>query len=160
MAQVSNKTILILVAAVAVAAAATAVLLRGDGESAQLSALRADPMAGYVPAGGRLVDEDAQGEGESTLGKPVLAGYDRLFELRAGAAAEALGAALAAAEEAGWTRTGEPQPSLGGVVGFAERQLETGRARLAVTLFEDGTALRDGVSPPALKLALEHLSAP
>lgn len=153
----SNKAILVAAAAVLVVAAAIALRSR-DEPSAQLQALRADPMAEYAPAGGELVDTDAQNEG-TTLGKPVAARYARLFALPAANPERALEDALAAAKAAGWT-VEEPQTgALGGVVGLASKRLSTGMARLALTLFLDATVLPDDVRPPALRISLEHLSS-
>ena len=154
-----RQAIVIAVAAALVAAATTfAGCGGGDEDSAQLDALRADPMASYVPPGGELVDTEEQREGETTLGKPQQAKLSRLFAL-SGDGEDALDDALAAAEDAGWNLDGEPQQSVGGVVGLGSRTLETGQARIAVTLYADGSALRDDVSPPALKVSLEHLDS-
>jgi hypothetical protein len=156
---VSRQATLIAVAA-ALAAAATAVAgCGGDGgDSAQLDALRGDPMASYEPPGGELVDTEEQSEGKTTLGKPQLAKVSRLFAL-SGDGEAALDDAVAAAEDAGWTFAGDPEQSVGGVVGLGTRSLPTGKARIAVTLYTDDSALRDDVSPPALKIALEHLDS-
>ena len=146
--------------AAALAAAATAVAGcgGGGGDSAQLDALQGDPMASYEPPGGELVDTDEQSEGTTTLGKPQLAKVSRLFAL-SGDGEAALGDAISAAEEAGWTFDGDPQQSVGGVVDLGTRSLPTGNARIAVALYTDGSALRDDVSPPALKITLEHLDS-
>jgi hypothetical protein len=154
----SRQAIVIAVAAALVAAATVLAGCGGSDDSAQLDALRGDPMASYEPPGGELVDSEEQSEGKTTLGKPQQAKLSRLFAL-SGDGEDALDDALAAAEDAGWTFDGEPQESVGGVVGLGSRSLETGRARIAVTLYTDGTALRDDVSPPALKISLEHLDS-
>jgi hypothetical protein len=146
-------------AAAALAAAAAGCGGGEDGGSAKLDALRGDPMASFEPPRGELVDTDEQEEGESTLGKPLLARHARLFTVPPASSREALDEAVAAAEGAGWAFESEPQESLGSLVALAEKQLETGRARLALTLFLDGRALRDGVEPPALDVELEHLSS-
>jgi len=154
-----SKAIPLTVAA-ALAAAATVLAGCGGGSdrSARLDALRDDPMAAYEPSGAELVDTEEQSEGTTTLGKPQLAKYDRLFALD-GDGEAALDEALAAAKAAGWEIAGGPRQSVGGVVGLGERRLATGKARLAVTLFTDDRALRDEVSPPALKISLEHLDS-
>lgn len=150
----------ILIAVVAALAAVTTVLAGcgGGGDSAQLDALRGDPMAAYEPPSGKLVDSEEQSEGKTTLGKPELARVSRLFAL-SGDGEDALADALAAAEDAGWELDGGPQQSVGGVVGLGSRSLATGRARIAVTLYTDARVLRDDVSPPALKIVLEHLDS-
>lgn len=149
-------------AVAALAAAAVTVALAGcggDEPSAQLAALEEDPMAAYEPAGAELVDTEEQSEGETTLGKPQLARHARVFALGAADGEEALEAALAAARDAGWTFEGPVQDGVGGKVGLATKRLETGRARLAVSLLTDERVLREGVSPPALKISLEHLGS-
>ena len=146
------------VAAVAVAAAAIVLLSGGDEPSAQLESLQDDPMAEYVPPEGELVDTESRSEGES-LGKPLAAEYSRLFSLPATDPERALEDAVAAAEAAGWTVEEPRQGALGGIVGQGTKQLETGRARLALTLYLDDRVLRDDVAPPALKVQLEHLSS-
>jgi hypothetical protein len=154
-----SRLAIVIAAAAALVAAATAVAgCGGNGDSAQLDALRDDPMAAYEPPNGELVDTEEQREGETTLGKPQLAKVSRLFTL-SGDAEDALDDALAAAEDAGWQLDGGPQQSVGGVVGLGSRSLQTGRARIAVTLYPDGSVLRDNVSPPALKITLEHLDS-
>ena len=145
------------VAAVAVAAAAIVLLAGGDESSAELRALQDDPMAEYAPPGGELVDTELQSEG-TTLGKPHLARSSRLFGLDAADAERAVESTLAAADAAGWTLEGEPKAdAFGGAVGFAGKQLSTGKARLTVSLLTDARLLGDQVSPPALQIQLEHL---
>jgi hypothetical protein len=154
-----RKTIVAAVAAVAVAAAAIVLLTRGDEPSAELQALQDDAMAEYAPPGGELVETDAQSEGK-TLGKPHLARYSRLFGLGEAEPERALEDALAAAEAAGWKLEGEPRTgAFGGAVGFGEKTLPTGRARLTVSLITDARVLGDQVPPPALEIQLEHLSS-
>ncbi len=155
-----TRVIVAAVAAIAVAAAAFALLAGGEGSSAELQALRDDPMAEYAPTGGELVDTDAQNEGTTALGKPQLARYSRLFGLGSADPAQALADALAAAESAGWTLVGEPRTgAFGGTYGFASRQLPTGRARLTISVLTDARLLGDEVSPPAVQIQLEHLSS-
>jgi hypothetical protein len=83
----------------------------GDGD-AGLRALRDDPMATYVPPGGRLVQEDASGaeDGGGLLGKPAEATLRRTFAV--GDADAALEAAAGAARDAGWSLEA-PLPGLG-----------------------------------------------
>jgi hypothetical protein len=152
---VSNKAILVAAAAV-LAVAATIAFLARDEPSAQLQALRADPMAEYTPAGGALVDTDEQNEG-TTFGKPIAARYTRMFELPAGDAERELADAVAAAVAAGWTIEGEPERSLGDLVALGDRELPTGRAELALTLFTGVRPVPGGISAPALRISLEHL---
>ena len=152
----STKAIVVAAAAVLAVAAAIAVRAR-DEPSAQLEALRADPMAEYTPAGAELVDTDEQNEG-TTLGKPVAARYARLFALPAEDPERALEDALAAAEAAGWAVEEPQRGALGGLVGQGSKQLPTGPARLALTLFLDSTVLPDDVRPPALRISLEHVA--
>lgn len=151
----SNKSIVVAAAAVLAVAAAIAVWSR-DEASAQLRALRADPMATYAPPGGELVDTDEQNEG-TTFGKPVAARVSRMFELPAGDAERELADAVAAAVAAGWTIEGEPERSLGDLVALGDRELPTGRAQLALTLFTGVRPVPGGISAPALRVSLEHL---
>lgn len=153
----SNKVILVAAAAV-LAVAATIALRARDEPSAQLRALQADPMAEYTPRGGELAETSEQNEG-TTFGKPVAARYVRLFGLPRADPEGALDDALAAAESAGWTVEEPQRGALGGVIGQGTKQLSTGTARLALTLFLDATVLRDRVRPPALRIQLEHLSS-
>lgn len=115
-------------------------------------------MAAYEPAAAELVDTDEQREGETTLGKPQQAELTRLFSL-AGDGERELAAAVAAAREAGWSMA-EPAEGVGGRVALGTKRLETGRARISVALLTDERVLREGVRPPALRVALEHGSAP
>ncbi len=140
-------------AAVGVLALLVIVLARGGGggPSEQRQALEDDPMATYVPAGGTLLDTDAQNEGTS-LGKPVQAQVTRLFQLQPAAVPQALEQARAAAAEDGWT-VGETTGR-----GFlAEQTVPSGRIELAVTLIEDALLLPDEIEPPALSVSLRHL---
>lgn len=149
----------IVVAAAAVLAVAAAIALRSrDAPSPQLRALQSDPMAQYVPQGGKLADTDEQNEG-TTFGKPVAARYVRLFGLPSSDPEGALEDAIAAAEAAGWTVEGARRGSLGGIVGQGTKRLSTGTAHLGLTLFLDATVLRDSVRPPALRISLEHLGS-
>ena len=152
-----NKAVLIAAAAVLAVAAAIAVRSR-DAPSEQLRALQTDPIAAYAPPGGELVDTDEQNEG-TTLGKPVRARYTRLFAVGGANPERVLDEAIAAAEAAGWTVEGGRRQGVGGLVGLGDKRLATGRAQLGLTVFTDARVLRDGVSPPALKVSLEHLSS-
>jgi len=149
---VSARTAIL--AATAVLAALVFLLARDEEPSAQLRALRADPLAAYVPRGGTLVDTRSQNEG-SSLGKPVSARYTRLFQLASGGSGRALAEARAAATAAGWTPL-PPSRAFPNVF-VADRRLSNGRAQLAVTLFGDARLLPDDVDPPALQISLRHL---
>ena len=142
-------------AAVAVLAFLAIALSRGGEESsAQLQALEDDPVAAYVPHGGKLVDTETQNEGTS-LGKAVSAQYTRMFELSATAAGGALERAREAAVAAGWTLTEKP-----GERGFvAEKRAASGRLELAVVQFRDALLLPADVQPPALQISLRHLGS-
>jgi hypothetical protein len=141
-----------------VAAAALGVLVialsRGE-PSSRVRALEADPMAAYVPPGGKLVDTDSQNEG-SSLGKPVFARYTRMFEIAPGTADRALEDAHAAAVSAGWVPL-EATPSRAFPDVFvADKRLPSGGAHLGVTVFLDSRVLPDDVKPPALLVSLRH----
>lgn len=141
-----------ILAAVAVLAVVVIALSRGEEPDARLEGLKSDPMASYVPPGGTLVDSDSQNEGTS-LGKPVSATYTRMFELSATVAAQALDHARAAAVAAGWKPVAQQEP--GSFV--AGKQLPSGRAELAVSLFRDSLLLPKDVTPPALQISLRGL---
>ena len=149
--------------AAAVAAVALATVAAGCGgdeqASAQLQALQDDPIAVYTPPGAELVDTDEQSEGETTLGKPQQARFSRLFEVDEADAEQALAATVAAARAAGWTIEGEPHAGVGGVAAIGDRQVDGGRAQLGISLLTDPRVVREGVTPPALKIQLEHLGA-
>ena len=144
--------------AIFVAAAAFGVLAialaRGEEPSAQLRALKADPLAAYVPPGGTLVDTDSQNEG-SALGKPVSARYTRMFEIAEGTGERALEHARSAATAAGWV-VGPPSRAFPDVI-VADKSLPSGRVELGVTVFRDSRVLPDDVTPPALQVSLRHL---
>ena len=140
-----------ILAAVAVLAVVVIVLSRGEEPSARLQGLKSDAMASYVPPGGTLVDTKSQNEGTS-LGKPVPASYNRMFELGADANADTLDHARAAAVAAGW-KVGQRDPR----AFVAERTLPSGRAELVVTLFRDSLLLPKDVTPPALQIGLRGL---
>lgn len=146
----------------AVIAAATVLVPLGCGgeePSAQLRALRADPLASWEPPQAALAEESEQSEGETTLGKPQLARVRRLFALQ-GSAENAFEAAVAAAEKAGWRLDGEPIPStFGGRVALARRELDTGSARLSISVLTDRRLLPEDVPPPALLILLEHVGS-
>ncbi len=144
--------------AILVAAAALGVLVlalaRGEEPSAQLQALKADPMATYAPPGGTLVQTRSQNEG-SSLGKPVSARYTRMFQIGAGTGERALERAAKAAADAGWA-VGPRSTAFPDVVG-ADRSVPSGRIQLHVSVFRDSRILPDGVRPPALQVSLRHL---
>ncbi len=141
-----------ILAAVAALAVLVIALSRGEEPSARVRALEADPMATYVPPGGRLVDTDTQNEGVS-LGKPVSARYTRMFQLSPGAAERALEQASETATAAGWAQVGKTDAR----VYAADKRVPSGRIELAVTLFRDSLLLPDEVKPPALLVSLRHL---
>ncbi len=147
--------------AIFVAAAALGVLAialtRGGEPSTRLRALEADPMATYVPPGGRLVDTNSQSEG-STFGKPVFARYTRMFEIAPGTTDRALEGARAAAVSAGWVPL-DVTPSISRAfpnVFAADKRLPSGEVHLGVTVFLDSRVLPDDVEPPALLVSLRH----
>ena len=132
-------------------------LLPGRGPSAQVRALKADAMAGYVPQGGTLVQTRSQNEG-TALGKPVRAELSRMFELTAGGADARLQQARAAAKSAGWTHL-TPDFTVAGATAFsAKKRGPAGRTELDVTFYADSTLLGDGVEPPALRVTLRRLA--
>jgi hypothetical protein len=63
-----------------------------------------------------------------------------------------------AARAAGWT-VEEPVAGVGGVAAIGDRRLESGRARLGISLLTEPRVIREGVTPPALKIQLEHLGS-
>jgi len=152
---VSNKAIVVAAAAVLAVAATIAILARDD-PSPQLQALRADPMADYTPAGGELVDTDEQNEG-TTFGKPVAARYSRMFEVPAGESERVLEDAVEAAEAGGWTIESSREASLGDLVALGSREVPTGKAQLALTLFTGARPVPGDIAAPALRVSLEHL---
>lgn len=137
----------------AVAAGGLLVLLLAQGEepSARVEALRDDPMAGYAPPGGTLVDTESRNEGRS-LGKAVPASYTRLFRLGP-EPARALEDARSAATAAGWQQLGEATATM--FVG--SKRVPSGRIALTLSLVEDPDLLPEGVEPPVLSVALRHL---
>jgi len=146
-----------LAAALAVGAGLIAVALLtlpGDGRSTrELRSLRADPLATYVPPGGRVVrtEADEQRSG-GFLRKATPATLRRTIEVAPGGGDAALQAATQAAQEAGWTM-GRPVPGLG-VSGH--RRLPTGDGTLTLSLVDDAASAPTGVQAPALGIALEH----
>ena len=126
-------------------------LVRGEEPSGRLRALEADPMATYVPPGGKLVDTDSQNEG-SSLGKPVLARYTRLFQLTRVGSARAVEDARTTAKAWGWTQVGRGDAR----VFVADKRAPSGRMELGITLFEDSLLLPRDVKPPALLISLRH----
>ena len=141
--------------AILAAAAALGVLafaLAHSGEpSAEVRALEADPMASYVPPGGRLVDTDSQNEGAS-LGKPVFARYTRMFQLTGASSVRAVADARAKARASGWIQAGKADAR----VFVADKRAPSGRIELAITLFADSLLLPRDVKPPALLVSLRH----
>ena len=138
-------------AAAAVLGVLAFVLARGEEPSGRLRALEADPMATYVPPGGKLVDTDSQNEG-SSLGKPVLARYTRLFQLTRQGSARAVEDARARAKASGWTQVGRADAR----IFVADKRAPSGRMELGITLFEDSLLLPRDVKPPAILVSLRH----
>ena len=141
----------ILAAAAALGVLAFA-LAHGGEPTARVRALEADPMATYVPPGGRLVDTDSQNEGTS-LGKPVFASYTRMFQLTAGSSVRAVADARAKAKASGWTQVGKADAR----VFVADKRAPSGRIELGITLFEDSLLLPRDVKPPVLLVSLRHM---
>ena len=142
-----------ILAAVAVLAVLVILLSRGGEPSEDVNALEADPIASYVPPGGRLVEEDTQ-EAGTVLGRRVAASYTRLFALGGSGAAGALADAEAAAKRAGWTTKREGARAFGG-----EKRAASGQVTLVVVLVEDARLLPDDVAPPALSVSLRRPAA-
>ena len=116
-----------------------------------MRALESDPMATYVPPGGRLVDTDSRNEG-SALGEPVLARYTRLFQLTRRAPMRAVEDARARAKASGWTHVDRADAR----VFVADKRAPSGRMELNITLFEDSLLLPRHVKPPALLVSLRR----
>ena len=131
-------------------AGAVFVLSRGDGDSAQLRALRADPIAAYSPPGARLLSTVSAPEraGGSFL-KPQEARYLRQFAVDDGASgARAARAVAEAARRAGWhIREGALDDSF-----LGDKRLATGPARLTIGL-GPGPQLKPS---PTLTISLKH----
>jgi hypothetical protein len=93
----------------------------------------------------------------SSLGKPVYASYERLFELPAGDPEQQLKHAVDAAAAAGWTIP-ESEPSRSGagdLVQLGHKRLPTGDAALGFTVFPDGPP-SGRTTRPALLILLRH----
>jgi hypothetical protein len=135
-----------------VLAGAAFLLSRGDRtDSAQLRALRADPVAAYSPPGARLLRTVATPEraGGSFL-KQQEARYVRQFAVPERASgARASRAVAEAARKAGWEiRQGVPDDSF-----LGDKRVATGLARLTIGLGPGG---RLEPAPPTLTIALKH----
>ncbi len=140
----------ILAAAAALGVLAIA-LARSGGPSDRVRALEADPIAAYVPPGGRLVHTSSQNEG-SALGKPVFARYIRMFQLTGRSSKQSFAAARTKAKASGWIAVGKPDPH----VFVADKHAPSGRIELGITLFGDPLLLPNDVKPPALLISLRH----
>jgi hypothetical protein len=149
-ADVRGCLLLIAPTVVVVLAGSAFLLSRGDGDSAQLRALRADPIARYSPPGARQFRTVATPEraGGSFL-KQQEARYLRLFAVPEGAGgARAARAVAEAARRAGW------EVSEGGFDDsfHGDKRLATGPARLTVVLGRGPE-----VEPsPTLTISLKH----
>jgi len=145
--------LLLIAPVVVVLAAGSAFLLSrmdGDGDSAQLRALRADPIAAYKPPGARLLSTVAAPErAGGSLHKPQEARYLRQFAVPDGAGgARAARTAAQAARRAGWSiREGALHDSF-----LGDKRLATGPARLTIGL-GPGPQLEPS---PTLTIALKH----
>lgn len=120
---------------------------RGSG------ALRADPLARYVPPGATLVRERVTAGGTDALGKQRGASVRRDFNLPAGSGRDtALAAAIAAAIAAGWT----VDVGAGQVPGFARvrRTVGTGQRTATLSIPRREDPLGNGLRYPALVLVL------
>jgi hypothetical protein len=133
-----------------VLAGAAFVLSRGDGDSAQLRALRADPIATYSPPGARLLSTVAKPERASgSFRKPQEARHLRQFSVPAGTGGVRASRAVAdAARRAGWEIS---KGILDGAF-HGEKRLATGPARLKVVLGR-GAQLEPS---PTLSISLKH----
>jgi hypothetical protein len=136
-----------ILAAAAVLGVLAFALGRGEDTGGRVQSLEADPMARYVPPGGKLVDTDSQGH---LLGKPAT--YARLFQLTGAGSARALADARAKAEAAGWTEVHGATARLF----TADKRTPSGGSQLVVKLFEDSILLPKGVKPPALLVSLRR----
>ena len=96
-------------------------------------------MARYEPGGGRLLDTRSQ-DVDSALGKPIHARYQRWFRMPRGDPQAQLDAVLRAASDAGWDVSDDPAFRLkGSLTQSATKQLPTGRGRLSVSVFTNGS---------------------
>jgi len=140
-----------------VAVAAFALLAGCGGDSADLRALKDDPLARYEPPGGRLIHSNERSEG-STFGKPYVAEYSRMFELPPGDREEQLQHAVDAAVAAGWTLVGggpHPHRFMGELIEIADKQLPNGGAHLSLTVFPNGPP-SEWTDKPAIYIHLRH----
>jgi hypothetical protein len=135
------------------AALGAAVGCGGHVSRGELHALRDDPLARYVPPGGRVVRTDADDQRSGGLfGKPTPATLRRLIALPPGGGDAALRDAAAAARAAGWS-LGRPVPGLGTT---GHRRMATGDGTLSLSLLTDPGAIPGDTPPPVLSIALEH----
>ena len=165
-----NGTIILWALSAFGAVVVASLLVLGARASEPLRALRDDPFARYEPPGGRLVDtsEDDQGRYWWGMGNAHGSAYRRLFELPPGDREQQFQHALDAAVAAGWWAGPlaegplDERPFdrfLGDFVRSGEKQLRTGRAGMAVTLFVNGAPSREATGP-AMLIKLEHPYAP
>jgi hypothetical protein len=136
-------------ALLALVAAVFVLACGGDGDSEQLRALRADPMAAFAPAGTRLLRESGSPErAGGSFDKPQEARYSRRLVVPESEGARVLRAAAAAARAARWElRVARPGASFTG-----DKRLATGPARLTITLGPDPL----GGSASTLNITLSH----
>jgi len=145
----------VVILAVALAAATVVAVTRGDDDAgAQLNALKADPMAHYVPPQSRLAKTVAVSDrGGGAFTKQQTAKYTRLFSLSSPRPELALEDAVAAAATAGWMVS----EAIAGVAATGRRRLKTGPATLAISLTRTAGGLPEGVEAPAISVTLVHV---
>ena len=126
-------------ASAGIVAALVLLAVSGCGSSPELDALKDDPMARYEPPGGQLLDTRSR-DVDSALGKPILAQYQRWFRMPRGDPQAQLDAVLRAASEAGWDVSDDPVSRFeGSLTQLATKQLPSGRGRLSVSVFTNGS---------------------
>lgn len=112
----------------------------------RLSALKADPMAHWVPSVSTGPERRTETRSGQAVGKPIHATVLRIIRIRSDVdVGTVLDDEAEAATSAGWTSDGRTASAV-----FARRQLRSGVATLTVTV-----AHIDG-SPSHVDVALEH----
>lgn len=134
-------------ALVAVVAAAFVLTRDSGGDSAQLQALKDDPMGSYEPPGATLERSTATAERSTgTFSKAQPAKLSRVFSVPGANAGQAMQAAVATARAAGWKLS----ETRGGLGATGTKELATGPAILTVSLSQRAATAR-------LQIALEHV---